>query len=78
MVTRIRDAEGNMNSHDYLREERRRKIAANDLMSAGQIAMSRMQNGVMEDTTAEAINANKEHIAEIEKNLTAANVSFEN
>ncbi len=65
-----------MNSHDYLLRERKRKIAVNELMSSGQIVMSRMRNGVMEDTTAEAIKANKDHVTEMGEILTAAGIPF--
>jgi CTP-dependent riboflavin kinase len=66
-----------MNEHDYLLQERQRKIKANDLMSDHRLTTSQMRNGVMVDTTEEGIAANKEHIAEIEEILTTAGITFE-
>lgn len=67
-----------MDWNDYLIGERRRKIVANDLMISGRNALSQTENGVIKDITAEAIATNKQHIAEIEKILTAENIKYEN
>lgn len=61
-----------MNWHQFLREERKRKLTTNDLLSAGCIGTSMMRNGVRIDTNQEAITTNEEHIAEIEAILAEA------
>ena len=68
---------GEMTWHDFLREERRRKLTANELMAAGRIGTSTLQNGVRVDTTEEAIATNMEHIAEIETILTESGERFD-
>jgi hypothetical protein len=66
-----------MDWHDYLREERKRKLAANDLMSSGRLGTREKRDGEFVDTTAEMITTNNNHIAEIEGILTAANIAFD-
>jgi hypothetical protein len=66
-----------MDWHKYLREERKRKLTANDLMSSGRLGTREKRDGEFVDTTDEMVAVNKEHIAEIEEILTAANVPFE-
>lgn len=66
-----------MDWHEFLREERSRKLMANELMASGRIGTSTLQDGVRIDTTEEAIANNKVHIAEIETILAEAGESFD-
>ena len=66
-----------MTWRDFLREERKRKLTANELMLSGRIGTSTLQDGVRVDTTDEAIATNEEHIAEIEGFLSEAGERFD-
>lgn len=61
----------------YLVEERRRKIAINELLSSGTIGLSEMRDGIRVDTAAKAIADNERHIAELEQILLEAGVPFD-
>jgi hypothetical protein len=61
-----------MEWHNFLREERNRKISSIDMLSEGRISIS-INN---QDVSPQVIADHQKHIAEIESILTAAGESF--
>ena len=66
-----------MNWHDFLRNERKRKLKATSLMISGHIGTSMLKDGVQIDTTEDSIATNIQHIAEIETILEEAGESVD-
>lgn len=66
-----------MEWHQYLREERARKLSAIKDLSSGRITLSVRSDGEVRDTSTDMIAEHEKHIAEIEEILRAADEPFE-
>lgn len=65
------------NWHQFLREERARKISNIEQLVAGTYRITWTTNGRTKDLSEEIIADNHKHIAEIEQLLTAAGEPFD-
>jgi hypothetical protein len=63
--------------HQFLREERARKIASIEQIVAGSYRITWTTNGLTTDLSDEIIADNHKHIAEIEQILTVAGEPFD-